>query len=684
MTEDAIAAVTEAPRPESRSDMQSFLGLVNHYHRYVPNLSSVAAPLMGPRKGIPVIADARIQCWAIQLTAYDYDIELRRSSNNGNDDALSWLPLPDCDSDASDKLANWTKEATAFNRHQVNSLPVTAKSVARETLHNAVLARALYCTRNGWQDSKDLEEELKPFHSSQHEFSIEEGCFLWGARVVLPSGYWTQILEELHGGHLGIVGMTGLARLHVSWPNIDQDIENTVQGCSAYEATQPMPTRAEGNPWKWPSGPWKRVHVDFAGPFLGQMYPLMIDSYSKWPQLHPMKSVTTMNTIEIMQRVFAQHGVCVDFVSDNGRQFVAEKFKEFMTQNAVKHILIPAYHPNSNGQAKNTHTPTELMGRNLRSHLDLLHPDASQRIERKASENEKPMRELDIGDVGKSEDVGLNSSITSAVIFSPIPNWACNVISDEANVRSVIGTQSIVCLRISGPVNILNDEDISRLWSLDTIGIGEDARSYNNQVTIKYFSETIVKVGSKYTADLLFRNNATPPTGYRKALGQLYSLRRTLQSKPELFDQYQSVLDEYVKLGFIEEIENPSDPITRSAMKCFHVDNFMKTYEKYDDLELESSKVNQIMLEANMPMGEWKLWELKSTWDGDLRIDLKKEFDELLSQLKTTEEIRVPRSSFNGGNYSLHVFVESSQVAYGAGAYVVSSKQTSHLLITES
>ncbi|XP_068200674.1 uncharacterized protein [Palaemon carinicauda] len=79
-----------------------------------------------------------------------------------------------------------------------------------------------------------------------------------------------------------------------------------------------------------------------------------------------------------------------------------------------------------------------------------------------------------------------------------------------------------------------------------------------------------------------------------------------------------------------------------------------------------------------------KLWELKTAWDGDLRIDLKKEFDDLLSQFKTTEAIRVPRSCFNGGKFSLHVFVDASQVAYGACAYVVSSKQMSHLLISKS
>ncbi|XP_064090761.1 uncharacterized protein LOC135204526 [Macrobrachium nipponense] len=49
------------------------------------------------------------------------------------------------------------------------------------------------------------------------------------------------------------------------------------------------------------------------------------------------------------------------------------------------------------------------MGRQLRTRLDLLHPDASQRIERKASENEKPMREPDIGDVVLVRDYRQNT-----------------------------------------------------------------------------------------------------------------------------------------------------------------------------------------------------------------------------------------------------------------------------------
>ncbi|XP_056022163.1 uncharacterized protein K02A2.6-like [Ostrea edulis] len=42
---EKIKAVKEAKRPENISQLRSFLGLVNYYHRFIDNLSSVAGPL---------------------------------------------------------------------------------------------------------------------------------------------------------------------------------------------------------------------------------------------------------------------------------------------------------------------------------------------------------------------------------------------------------------------------------------------------------------------------------------------------------------------------------------------------------------------------------------------------------------------------------------------------------------
>jgi len=45
--------------------------------------------IFGSKKGIPAMAAARLQRWAIQLGAYDYNIQFRSTQNHSNADGLS-------------------------------------------------------------------------------------------------------------------------------------------------------------------------------------------------------------------------------------------------------------------------------------------------------------------------------------------------------------------------------------------------------------------------------------------------------------------------------------------------------------------------------------------------------------------------------------------------------------------
>ena len=49
--------------------------------------------ILGPKKGIPPIAAARLQRWALQLAAHNYTIKFRPTKAYANADALSRLPL---------------------------------------------------------------------------------------------------------------------------------------------------------------------------------------------------------------------------------------------------------------------------------------------------------------------------------------------------------------------------------------------------------------------------------------------------------------------------------------------------------------------------------------------------------------------------------------------------------------
>ena len=50
--------------------------------------------LLGPQSQIPPLAAARLQRWALILTAYNYDIQYCPSDKHENADGLSRLPVP--------------------------------------------------------------------------------------------------------------------------------------------------------------------------------------------------------------------------------------------------------------------------------------------------------------------------------------------------------------------------------------------------------------------------------------------------------------------------------------------------------------------------------------------------------------------------------------------------------------
>ena len=80
--------------------------------------------------------------------------------------------------------------------------------------------------------------------------------------------------------------MKSLARSYIWWPGMDTDIVTLVKNCNICQESRNAPSVAPLHPWEWPSHPWSRIHVDFAGPFLGKMYLVLVDSHSKWRLCH--------------------------------------------------------------------------------------------------------------------------------------------------------------------------------------------------------------------------------------------------------------------------------------------------------------------------------------------------------------------------------------------------------------
>lgn len=97
------------------------------------------------------------------------------------------------------------------------------------------------------------------------------------------------------------------------------------------------------------SEPFERVHVDFVEPFKGRCFFILVDAYTKWPEVYIMKDITTATTIKKCREIFARFDISKMIVSDNGRTFVSHQFKSLLQSNGIAQRLTAPYHPATNG-----------------------------------------------------------------------------------------------------------------------------------------------------------------------------------------------------------------------------------------------------------------------------------------------------------------------------------------------
>ncbi|KAK6735148.1 hypothetical protein RB195_018374 [Necator americanus] len=146
--------------------------------------------------------------------------------------------------------------------------------------------------------------------------------------------------------------MKMLARGYVYWTNINRDIEEAVRHCRNCQKAAKMPKKTVLNSWTTEKKPWDRIHIDYAGPLNGRMYLVVVDAYSKWPEVFEMSSSSTTATLRELRMLFARFGNPRVIVSDNGTQFTAKEFQEFCDMQGIEHVRSPPFHPQSNGQVE--------------------------------------------------------------------------------------------------------------------------------------------------------------------------------------------------------------------------------------------------------------------------------------------------------------------------------------------
>lgn len=117
---------------------------------------------------------------------------------------------------------------------------------------------------------------------------------------------------------------------------------------------------SKGNGFKQPKAPHEHWHIDIAyvnvrGSFMFLIS--VLDGFSRMILHHELRTTMTEYDVQItLQRALEKYpGVHPRLISDNGKQFVAKDFKEYLRECGMKHVRTSVYYPQSNGKIERFH-----------------------------------------------------------------------------------------------------------------------------------------------------------------------------------------------------------------------------------------------------------------------------------------------------------------------------------------
>jgi len=290
--------------------------------------------IFNPDKGINGTTTSMLTRWACTLSQYQYTIQHKAGKEIPTADYLSRYSY---------------QQPPPTTIHSLQPFPIDRNKLIAETrkFYGGVL-RSLRC---GW--SQRVRKMFPDLFSRRADIGTSaDGVLLHNDCIVCPPILRQPVLQHLHQSHLGRDKMLSMARNLYWWPSIGNDIAAFCRNCE----TCAMGKSAKPTQSVWPFSfrPMQRVHVDYCGPFLHGYYALVIiDSFSKYPQVYWTKNTDAKFTKTALRRFFCEEGVPQMVVSDNGPQFRADQMRQWLQTIGVVQLFSPARHPQSNGQAEN-------------------------------------------------------------------------------------------------------------------------------------------------------------------------------------------------------------------------------------------------------------------------------------------------------------------------------------------
>ncbi|GKB76977.1 reverse transcriptase domain-containing protein [Tanacetum coccineum] len=169
------------------------------------------------------------------------------------------------------------------------------------------------------------------------------------------------VLREIHEGscsmHAGTRSVVAKAlRTGYYWPTMHRDARALIRACQDCQVHKPIPRNPQQkltpitSPW-----PFYKWGIDIAGPFPegpGKVKFLIVamDYFTKWIEAKPVATITG-NQIKkfVWDNIVCRFGLPGEIISDNGKQFRDDPFKDWCEKLCINQHFASVKHPQTNG-----------------------------------------------------------------------------------------------------------------------------------------------------------------------------------------------------------------------------------------------------------------------------------------------------------------------------------------------
>ncbi|GJV73945.1 reverse transcriptase domain-containing protein [Tanacetum coccineum] len=193
---------------------------------------------------------------------------------------------------------------------------------------------------------------------------------------ILQANY---VLREIHEGscsmHVGTRSVVAKAlKTGYYWPTMHKDARTLIRSCQDCQVHKPVPRNPQQkltpitSPW-----PFYKWGIDIAGPFPegpGKVKFLIVamDYFTKWIEAKPVATITGNQIKRFMwDNIVCRFGLPGEIISDNGKQFRDDPFKDWCEKLCIRQHFTSVKHPQTNGLVERVNRS---LGEGIKARLD--------------------------------------------------------------------------------------------------------------------------------------------------------------------------------------------------------------------------------------------------------------------------------------------------------------------------